>query len=76
MSSPVSKAKQPSIHAFFGGASAKKPPAAAQADTGKVEKAKPAQVKKTEKKKRSAPGSQAADGKNAGQVRFTPLSVC
>jgi hypothetical protein len=40
MSSPVSKAKQPSIHAFFSGASKKK----AAAGAGKEEKAKQDQL--------------------------------
>lgn len=68
MSSPASKAKQPSIHAFFGGPAKKTAPAV-------KEKEKPPQVDKPEKKKRSAPASQAADGKDEVQVRFTPLLV-
>ena len=72
MSSPVSKAKQPSIHAFFAGASVKKPAASVQGGAGRVEKAKTAQEQlKTEKKKRSAPGGEADDGKKALQVQFT-----
>lgn len=69
MSSPGPKAKQPSIHAFFGGASAKKLAASAEIGAGKVEKTKPAQTQQTEKKKRSVSGCQAGDGKNAPQVQ-------
>jgi hypothetical protein len=67
MSSPVSKAKQPSIHAFFSGASKKKPAAGA----GKEEKAKQDQVQLGTK--RSEPDCETADDTNKDQVWFIRL---
>lgn len=80
MSSP---AKQPSIHAFFGGAKkpiqdakkpskeAKKPSQAAKkpSQEAKTEKLKPSQIQNIDKK-RSAPTSPAVDKKSASQVRL------